>query len=587
MDPVEESDLIQSKLQCPCDDPSSSFAIYSDGHGHCFAGGCPSPHWSARKLQRIGYEPVEGMDIDRPRDYTHHQRSSFKMSEAMQAILDTAQVRALSKWKVTQATAAHWDYRTRVNSHGEGEHISVYKDEHGSTVGFKVRNTGKDGEGKDFHIRPNRKQDDAELSIGLYGLWLMGRGGKKIILAEGEKDTLVISQLWANKFPVVSPIHGSGGARKDVAQHLDLFANFDEVVICFDMDEPGRKAALEVAKLFPPGKAFIAQLPRKDAAEMHLHGEDQQLTHLLHNAAPYRPDGITSMRELAGEILSPVKTGRSYPWPFLTDWTHGRRDGEVLVLAAGTGVGKSDLMLEIAAHNIRPDGNYLPTAVFNYEAGPQITGKAIAGKLWDRRFHIPDPDGVLWTPEELKEAVTFATDKCAKLFINDHQGATDWNSIKDRLRFLKHSEDIADAFVDPMAALVATEEDERKALDRMMAESKMLAEELHIGLWFNTHVTRPSEGKSHEEGGRVQLKQLRGSNAIGMWASYVFALERDQQGDEEARALTTFRVLKDRYTGDSTGRTMPLRYNTITGRLEVDEAIDLNHRDDEAEAPPL
>lgn len=580
----DDSDLIESKLTCPCDDPSQSFAIYSDSHGHCFAGGCPHPHWSKRKLIEVGYIADDGT-LSEEHQPSYARRSTPKMSEKMQAILDSSEVRALQKWKVTQATAAHWDYRTRVNSRGEGEHIATYRDEHGSVVGFKVRNTGTDGTGKEFHIRPNKKMDGEDLELGLYGLHLMGKGGKKIIIVEGEKDTLVVSQLWGNKFPVVSPIHGSTGAKKDVARHLDRFANYEEVVLCFDMDEPGRKAALEVAKLFPPGKVFIAQLPRKDAADMHLAGEDQQLITCLHNAAPYRPDGITSLRDLAGEILSPVKTGRGYPWEFLTDWTYGRRDGEVLVLAAGTGVGKSDFMLEVAAHNIRPDGNFLPTAVFNYEAGPQITGKAVAGKLKDRRFHIPDPDGVLWTQEELREAVAYATDKCAKLFINDHQGATDWNSVKERIRFLKHSEDIADAFVDPMAALVATEEDERKALDRMMAEAKMLAEELKIGLWFNTHVTRPSEGKSHEEGGRVTLKHLRGSNAIGMWASYVFALERDQQGDEEARAVTTFRVLKDRYTGDSTGKTQALRYNILTGRLEVDEVEDFNQQ--AGEAAPL
>ena len=181
---------------------------------------------------------------------------------------------------------------------------------------------------------------------------------------------------------------------------------------------------------------------------------------------------------------------------------------------------------------------------------------------------------------ELRAAIDYYEANCARAFINDHQGATDWDSVKERIRYLKHAEDISDAYVDPMAALVATVEDERKGLDRMMAEAKMLAEELHIGLWFNTHVTRPSEGPSHEEGGRVTLKHLRGSNAIGMWASYVFALERNQQGDEEERAVTTMRCLKDRFTGNATGRTQRLTYNTITGMLEV-SASALDEDDEE------
>ena len=38
-----------------------------------------------------------------------------------------------------------------------------------------------------------------------------------------------------------------------------------QVVLMFDMDEPGREAAAECAPLFSPGKCAIAELPVKDA----------------------------------------------------------------------------------------------------------------------------------------------------------------------------------------------------------------------------------------------------------------------------------------------------------------------------------
>jgi twinkle protein len=507
------------------------------------------------------------------------------MTPEAKELVENADHRNLQKWGITQATCRHLDYRTTVNSKGEALHLAVYKDENGSPSFVKVRNTGTDGLGKDFYALGETKD-----SPSIYNAQCLGNGGKMIVIVEGEKDTLTVSQLWGNKFPVISPAHGAGTAKKDIAPWVDRISKFEKVIICLDMDDPGRNASLEVARLFPPGKAFIAVLPRKDPNEMHVAGEDQMLMGALHNAAAFRPDGIVLLSDLRSEMLSPVVTGRRYPLEFLNRYTYGRRDGEVIVLAAGTGVGKSDLLNQVAAHNIdtlERGGNFLPTAVFNYEAGPQVTGKGIVGKIMERRFHIPDPDGVYWTKKELEEAVDFVTQQCAKLFINDHQGATDWGSVKERIRYLKHTEDISDAFVDPMAALVATEDDERKALDRMMAESKMLAEELKIGLWFNTHVTRPSEGKSHEEGGRVALKHLRGSNAIGMWASFVFALERNQQGDEEERAVTTFRVLKDRFTGDSTGKTQGLRYNVLTGVLEVEDYNFEDTEDGPAEPPPV
>jgi twinkle protein len=45
------------------------------------------------------------------------------------------------------------------------------------------------------------------------------------------------------------------------------------------------------------------------------------------------------------------------------------------------------------------------------------------------------------------------------------------------------------------------------------------------------------------------------------------ALERNQQDDDEMRTTTTFRVLKDRYTGRATGSVFYLRYDQETGML--------------------
>jgi twinkle protein len=69
------------------------------------------------------------------------------------------------------------------------------------------------------------------------------------------------------------------------------------------------------------------------------------------------------------------------------------------------------------------------------------------------------------------------------------------------------------------------------------------------------------------------LKHFRGSRAIGQWSNYVFGLERDQQDtNEDMRHTSTFRVLKDRYTGRATGLTFGLKYDQHTGRLlETDD----------------
>jgi twinkle protein len=100
-----------------------------------------------------------------------------------------------------------------------------------------------------------------------------------------------------------------------------------------------------------------------------------------------------------------------------------------------------------------------------------------------------------------------------------------------------------------------------------MTDLSSLARELNVSMFIISHLNTP-EGKSHEEGGRVTLKNFFGSRAIGQWSNFVLGIERDQQcADENLKNVSTLRVLKDRYTGRSTGTCLYLDYNAETGRL--------------------
>ena len=501
-------------------------------------------------------------------------------------MIDTSEALRLDKWDITQATARHWDYRVRVMPDGTGQHLAIYRDDRGQPVFVKVRKVTSENSKAGFFGVGNQE------AVSLWGIEKLGNGGNMVVVAEGEKDTLAGSQLWSCKFPVVGLPFGAESSGKAFARAIEKLSRYDKVVLALDMDGPGREGAHALAAMLPPGKAYIADFPAKDLHETVVQGGADAAKRALFNASPFRPDGIVDADELDADLLDPMAWGASLPYPFLYKWTYGMRPGEVWILGAGTGVGKSDFANEIIAHNIKPKedtGNGSPTAVFNYESGAKQTLKGVLGKLASKRFHIPDPEdgspNVYWERGDLIRARDYRREKCAKLFINDHKGAIDWSSVKERVRYLKHSQDITLAVVDPVAALVATEQDERKALDLLFAEAKALAEELGITLLFLSHLTRPQQGNSHEEGGRVTLRHFRGSGAIVMWASFVMALERDQQGDEDERALTTLRMLKDRYTGDSTGSTQGLTYNTLSGRLEL-AVLDMD-RLDEAQAEEI
>ena len=107
---------------------------------------------------------------------------------------------------------------------------------------------------------------------------------------------------------------------------------------------------------------------------------------------------------------------------------------------------------------------------------------------------------------------------------------------------------------------------ERRALDVIMTRLRSLVEETGIALILVSHLKRP-EGKGHEEGATVSLAHLRSSASIAQLSDIVCGLERSQQDPDPDKAhLTTLRVLKNRFSGE-TGIAGHIHYDTTTGIL--------------------
>jgi twinkle protein len=122
-------------------------------------------------------------------------------------------------------------------------------------------------------------------------------------------------------------------------------------------------------------------------------------------------------------------------------------------------------------------------------------------------------------------------------------------------------------YLDHLTALAANEQDERRALDGIMADMASLAQSDGLIIHFVSHLTTP-EGKAHEEGGRVLEKHFTGSRAIARWGHYLIGLERNKQAEDPIeRQTTTLRVLKDRFSGRATGEKIGLFYDRNSGTL--------------------
>jgi len=505
---------------CPSCGSRDNLARYSDGHGFCF--GCQyyqhastEASTNTRRIARVSSDMIKG------------------------------EVRALPKRNITEETCRHWRYQVGEKADGTPVQLANYCDESGQIVAQKVRTADKQ-----FVMLGEPKK------AGLYGQWLWRDGGKMVVVTEGEIDALSVSQLQGNKWPVVSVPNGAQGSAKSVAKAIEWLEKFDKVIFLFDDDEPGRAGAEACAQLLTPGKAYIGRIPGfKDANEALQAGEGARVIDAIWGAKAYRPDGVVDVDSLAEEASKPIALGTPWPWASLTEKTYGIRRREVYGFGAGTGVGKSDLFKEVMLHLINL-GNKVGCVAL--EEHPAHTLKVLAGKAMGRRVHIP---GTEVPQADLAAAIQQLS---GKVYFYNHFGAAAWDTIKDKIKYMVTALGCRDIFLDHLTALAAAiDEDERKAIDAIMADLSALAQQLDCTIYYISHLTTP-EGKSHEEGGRVLEKHFRGSRSIAYWSHFLFALERDKQ---DVGGVTTFRVLKDRYTGDAAGLTFGLAYDRNTGRL--------------------
>lgn len=521
----DESTLIRHEA-CPHCGSSDANALYTDGHHYCFS--CET-HTKAD-----GAEPMQAEVIE----YSDHIKKDLLVGE----------VQALAKRKLSLDTCRKWDYQVG-HFNGNPVQIANYKDAKGTTVAQKVRFPNKD-----FTFMGDTKK------AGLYGQHLWGEGGKMITIVEGELDALSVSQAFDNKWPVVSISRGAAGAKKDISKSIDWLEKFKTVVFMFDNDEHGKKAAEDCAMLLTPGKAKVATLPLKDASEMLQAGRVKEIVDAVWSAKVFRPDGILAGADL-WDVVSTEDKVESAPYPFngLNEKTLGIRVGEIVTVTAGSGIGKSQLTREIAYDLIKTGHTVGYIAL---EESVKRTALGLMGLAINKPLHLGRGD----IPEEELRNAFDSTVGSGRVYLYDHWGSTDSDNLLAKIRYLVRGCGCSHIILDHLSIVVSGmgDGDERRLIDNTMTKLRTLTEELQCGMILVSHLKRP-EGKGHEEGAATSLAQLRGSAAIAQLSDMVIGLERNQQ-DKDNPNLTTVRVLKNRWTGE-TGIACHLAYSKDTGRM--------------------
>ena len=470
--------------------------------------------------------------------------------------------------KISLATAKKYGVKAVVNSKGEiVKHYYPYYTAN-EISGYKVREPNKL-----FSWQGQAKES------GLFGQQAFNSGGKYITLTEGECDAMAAYELLGSKWPVLSVKNGAGGSVKDVKQNLEYLEKFDNVVISFDNDKVGKEAARKVAKLLTPGKARILTLSEdyKDPNDMLRQGLHQNYVTAWWASNIYTPAGVLNLTDNLEKLINREKIESvPYPWSGLNEKLYGMRRGELITLTGGTGLGKSSITRELEHWLLNETQDNV--GIIALEENWKRTADGILSIEANERLYI-EQIRAEYGDDKYKELATkvFKGDNENRLWIHAHYGATDFDDILSKIRYMIIGCNCKWIIVDHLHMLVmsAAFGDERTTIDNIMGSLSRLVEETNVGMILVSHLRRVEGNKGHEQGVTVGLSHLRGSASIAQVSDCVIALERDQQSEDPQEANTThMRVLKSRYTGD-VGMATHLLYDKDSGRLRevfVDES---------------
>ena len=520
---------------------SDALGVYEGGSGYCFS--CET---SYRGLDDVKQEEINDFE-----DETLELKPTFAFTSA---------VRGISPEIYTQYSY----FKDK-----SGTHVIKHYNSAGEVVATKSRHKDKtfawSGEAKEAVP---------------FGMNLWRSGGKRIYITEGELDCLSVAQAIKGKYPVISINNGAQTAKKDLSKHIDFLNSYDEIILWFDSDKAGRKAVADVAPLFSPGKVkTIDSAPYKDANDILIAKGVAGVTKYYYEAKSYTPSGIVSGSSLDFDTVVDIDSQKSYaiPYPQLNKTLRGMRKGELVTFTAGSGIGKTTLVREIAYSMLTNEN--LKIGWVALEENTQRSALGFMSLHLDCPIYLEDERKTA-DKAKMKEAYdeVINTDN---LYFYDHWGSLDSDALINKLRFLAVGVDCDFIFLDHISIVVSggdNGDNERVAIDNLMTALRSLAEETHVGIGIISHLRRPGGDKGFENGTEITLSHLRGSGGIAQLSDAVVALERNQQSEDRAN-IANIRVLKNRYTGE-TGVAGAVTYDIDTGRLRPCDLDDEEFKDE-------
>lgn len=363
---------------CPECPSSDGFAIYD--HGDCYSGYCyVCGHTISEKYaRRIDWEPPE-VNVT--------NTSTTKTNKGASAQVKARELLALTR-AYRKAPKECWvDAGVGYTDSGKGAIAYPYFALNSHELkGYKVRGLTLDSKGK------KRMWIEGSVTGCLFNPYLIWNG-KWLCLTEGEDDAVVGHYMFPDIDGTFMSIPNGTNSKLTDEMVTYLNENWEVIVLAFDADEPGQKAALEWQQRIGR-KCRIAKLGEygKDACEYRENNAEAEFISAIESAERPESKHIISsktIREGMKSFLANEEQRYGVPTGIRElDEITGLRLGEVSVLLGDTGTGKSTLFRVIIA-NLLERGE--PVLVLSMEERPEV----VATRILEHIYHRPIIDSDL------------------------------------------------------------------------------------------------------------------------------------------------------------------------------------------------
>lgn len=479
-------------------------------------------------------------------------------------------------------TTKPFGVRYAYDEDGEVEEQYYPTTQDGQIVGYKIREVPKN-----FYSK-GRTGADCELFMQ----FKFNRGGKYVLITEGELDALSAYQMLAEynkskghdfETAVVSPTTGAN-SHKQIAAQYRFFDSFDNIIVCYDNDKAGKEATEDVVKALPKGKVKIMHMRYKDPNTYLEEGKQDEFVRNFYEAKRYTPVGVLGSGELYDKILAQATVPKVPFPPFMNVLNEmlvgGLPLGHIINIAAGTGLGKTSFVNEMIYHWIFNSPHKIGIVSMELDSGQY--GETLLGRHLSRKLSLIQDDEA---KKELLESDKVRT-KADELFYNadgqhrfyllDNRDGT-IEEIQDTVEELVVSCGCRIIVLDPLQDILDGLSNEEQAL--FMKWAKGIIKSHNVTLIFINHV-RKSNGNTanSSQGSGFTEEEIMGSSTIIKSASANILLSRNKYSEDPTERNTTKIVLSKNRICGITGPAGQVYYDNDTHTLHnLDDWLNNNN----------